>query len=165
MKFAIISDTHDNMANFNKAIDFLNAQKITTMLHCGDICNQQTIDEAVKNFKGRIYFVRGNGDFDLHDVPETIEIELDGKRIFFNHYPDIAKKAAELQNPSRASGQEYDMVFYGHTHKPWEEKIGSCQLVNPGELAGQRYKPTFAIYDTENDRLELKILEKLHGLD
>ena len=169
MKFAIVSDTHDNMANFNKAIDFLNSQKITTMLHCGDICNQQTIDEAVKKFKGQIYFVRGNGDFDLPNIPETMELELGGnpsaglraRKIFFNHYPDIAKQAAE-------SGK-YDLVFYGHTHKPWEEKIGnpstslraSCRLVNPGELAGQRYKSCFAIYDTESDKLQLKILEMI----
>jgi uncharacterized protein len=69
------------------------------------------------------------------------------------HYPEIAKKLAESGN--------YDAVFYGHTHRPWEETIGSCRLVNPGELAGQRYKPCFAIYDTETDKLELKILEKM----
>ena len=163
MKFAIVSDTHDNMGNFNKVIDFLNAQKIEVMLHCGDICNQATIDEATKNFNGQIHFIRGNGDFELHDVPETMEIELDKKKIFFNHYPDIAKKMAQ-------SGK-YDVVFYGHTHRPWEEKVGNpstgsgrgCRLVNPGELAGQRYKPTFAIYDTETDKLELKILEKMQG--
>ncbi len=123
------------------------------MLHCGDICNQSTIDEAKKNFKGEITFVRGNGDYELDAVPEKVEIELGSKKIFFNHYPDIAKRAAE-------SGQ-YDLVFYGHTHKPWEEKIGKCRLVNPGEVAGQRFKPTFALYDTETDKLELKILEKL----
>src|SRR6266487_3228802 len=104
MKFAIVSDTHDNLANFKKAIDFLNGQKIEAMLHCGDICNQETIDEAVKNFKGKIYFVRGNENFDLPDVPETIKLELGGRRIFFNHYPDIARKAAQ-------SGK-YDLVFY-----------------------------------------------------
>lgn len=153
MRFAIISDTHDNMANFNKAIDFLNVRKITTILHCGDISNQQTIDEAVKNFKGEIKFVRGNADYDLSDIPESMEIELGGKRIFFNHYPDIAKREAE-------SGK-YNICFYGHTHKPWEEKVGECRLVNPGELAGQRYKPCFAVYDIESDKLELKILEKL----
>ena len=176
MKFAIVSDTHDNMANFNKVISFLNEEKINVMLHCGDICNQATIDEAVKHFKGEIKFVRGNGDFDLHDVPESTELELGGnpstglraRKIFFNHYPDIAKKMAESGN--------YDLVFYGHTHKPWEEKIlvspkpngeggGNCRLVNPGEMAGQRFKPTFAIYDTENDKLELKILERIWGLD
>jgi putative phosphoesterase len=70
MKFAIVSDTHDNTANFNKVINFLHTQKIETMLHCGDICNQDTIDESIKNFKGQIHFVRGNGDFDLHTIPE-----------------------------------------------------------------------------------------------
>lgn len=153
MKFAIVSDTHDNIKNFNKIIDFLNKQKINMVLHCGDICNQSTIDEATKNFKGEIKFVRGNGDYELDDIPEIMKVELGGKKIFFNHYPDVAKKMA-------VSGK-YDLVFYGHTHKPWEEKINSCRLVNPGEAAGQRFKPTFAIYNTEKDLLELKILENM----
>ena len=155
MRFAIVSDTHDNIKNFNKVIDFLNAQKITTMLHCGDICNQETIDEATKHFKGDILWVKGNGDYELRDsgIKDMMELDLGGKKIAFIHYPELAKKLAE-------SGK-YDLVFYGHTHKPWEEKVGDCRLINPGELAGQRFKPTFAIYDTETEKLELKILEKL----
>ncbi len=153
MKFAIVSDTHDNVKNFNKVIDWLNAENITTLLHCGDICNQETIDEAKKVFKGKMYFVRGNGDYHLDKIPETLELELGGKKIFLNHYPDVAKQAAE-------SGK-YDVAFYGHTHRPWEETIGKCRVVNLGELAGQRYKPCFALYDTEKDKLELKILEIL----
>ncbi|MEK7124369.1 MAG: metallophosphoesterase [Patescibacteria group bacterium] len=153
MVFAIISDTHDNTANFNKAINFLNKENIGLILHCGDITNKETIEEANKSFKGDIKFIRGNGDYNLDDVPESVEITLDGKNIFLNHYPEISKKMAE-------SGK-YDLCFYGHTHRPWEEKIGNCRLVNPGELAGQRYKPCFAIYDTESDKLELKILEKV----
>ncbi len=153
MKFAIVSDTHDNVKNFNKIIDFLNKEKVTTILHCGDICNQEIIDEAKKSFKSTIYFVRGNGDYELPEIPEKMEIKLGGKKIFINHYPEIAKIAAE-------SGK-YDLVFYGHTHRPWEEKVGKCRLVNPGEVAGQRFKPTFALYDTQTDNLVLKILEKL----
>lgn len=161
MRIAIVSDTHDNFANFKKIIDWLNKEKIKIILHCGDICNQETVDEAVKNFKGEIKFVRGNGDFDLNDIPEKMEVELGGKMIAFVHYPKIAKEMAEFRNLSRVSGQAYDLVFYGHTHKPWEEKIDNCRLVNPGEVAGQRFKPTFAVYDTNEDKLELKILEKL----
>lgn len=152
MRFAIISDSHDNVANLKKIINWLHIQKISFLLHCGDICTQDSIDEIVKSFKGKIEFVKGNGDYEL-DVPETKELELGGKRIFLNHYPDIAKKGAE-------SGK-YDLVFYGHTHKPWEEKVGDCRLVNPGEVAGQRFKPTFATYDTETGKLELKVLEQL----
>lgn len=158
MKFAIVSDTHDNIKNFNKIIDFLNKEKINLILHCGDICKQETIDEAAQNFKGEIKFVKGNAEIGLETLPETMEIELGGKKIGMVHYPDIAKKMAE--------SRKYDLVFHGHTHKPWEEKITrtgkeDCRLVNPGEVAGQRFKPTFAIYDTEKDLLELKILESI----
>ena len=174
MRFAIVSDTHDNMANFNKAIDFLNKEGIEIMLHCGDISNQTTIDEAEKRFNGNISFVRGNADYYLDDVPDNLSLDIGGKKVAFIHYPDLARKLAETGN--------YDLVFYGHTHKPWLARIATsarqssslgggrsvvsgeekeCLLVNPGELAGQRFKPTFAIYDTETDKLELKILEKL----
>lgn len=159
MKVAIVSDTHDNMGNFNKVIDWLNKEGITLMLHCGDICTKETIEESQKKFKGRIEFVRGNGDYNLEHIPDTWEVNLGNsspdlqKKAILVHYPDLARKLAE-------SGK-YDLVFYGHTHRPWEETIGKCRLVNPGELAGQRYKPCFAIYDTENDKLELKILENL----
>jgi predicted phosphodiesterase len=53
------------------------------------------------------------------------------------------------------------MVFYGHDHKPWEEMIGETRIVNPGNLANIFYAPTFAIFDTETGKLELKILSKI----
>lgn len=153
MKFAIVSDTHDNLKNFGKAINFCNNEKITLILHCGDIASRETIEEARQIFQGEIKFVKGNCDCGSKGIPEKMEIKFGGKLIFFNHYPDIAKKEAE-------SGK-YDFVFYGHTHMPKFKKIGDCLLVNPGELAGQINKPSFAIYDAETGKLELKILEKI----
>jgi hypothetical protein len=35
------------------------------------------------------------------------------------------------------------------------------QAGKSGELAGQLFKPTFAVYDTEANLLELKILDNL----
>jgi len=152
MKFAIISDTHDNMSNLKKAISWIQKENIQLILHCGDITSIETLNNAKKLFGERIEFVKGNGDFDL-DLPEKKEIKIDKKKIAFTHFPQIAKKLAE-------SGK-FDLVFYGHTHKPWQEKIGDCRMINPGELAGQIFKPTFAIYNTDQDFLELKILENL----
>lgn len=152
MKIAIVSDTHNNWVNFEKAIGWIKKENIQLILHCGDIQNQEIIDKAQKFFGKEIKFVKGNGDFNL-DLPEKMELEFNSKKIIFTHFPSIAKKLAQSQN--------YDLVFYGHTHRPWEEKIGNCKMINPGELAGQFYKPTFAIFDTNTDNLELKILEKL----
>jgi putative phosphoesterase len=153
MKFAIISDTHNNWSNFKKAIDWINNEKIQLILHCGDISSQETINDAEKLFEGEIKFVKGNADYDLPDISDIVEFEVEGKKIAFVHFPSEAKKMAQ-------SGK-YDVVFYGHTHRAWDEKVGDCHMVNPGELAGQFYKPTFAIYDASNSSLELKILEKL----
>ena len=153
MKIAIVSDTHNNWANFKKAVDWIKKEKIQLILHCGDISSQQIIDDAKKIFDGEIKFVKGNADFDLPDVPDKSEFEADGKKIAFVHFPNEAKKLSQ-------SGK-FDLVFYGHTHRPWDEKVGECHMINPGELAGQFYKPTFAVYDTSTGNLELKILEKL----
>lgn len=152
MKFAVVSDTHNNMANFRKAIEWIKKQKIQLILHCGDISSQEAINEAKELFGGEIKFVKGNGDH-LLDLPNKMEIEFGGKKIAFCHFPDMAKKLAQ-------SGK-FDLVFYGHTHRAWDEKVGNCHMINPGELAGQFYKPTFAVYNTSTDELELKILEKL----
>jgi len=159
MKIVIVSDTHNNWANFKKAIEWTKKEKIKLILHCGDIQSQEIIDDAKKLFDGDINFVKGNADWEM-DLPEKMELEFNGKKIAFAHFPDIAKKMAQSGN--------FDLVFYGHTHRPWDEKVacltagrGECHMINPGELAGQFYKPTFAVYDTVTGKLELKILEKI----
>ncbi len=162
MKFAIIADTHNNWANFEKAIKWIKKEEIQLILHCGDIQTQDTIDDAKKLFGAPIEFVKGNADWDL-DLPDQMEVEIEGTQIAFTHFPEIAKKLAQ-------SGK-YDLVFYGHTHRAWDEKVPihpkfgkkgkETHMINPGELAGQFYKATFAVYDTVTEKLELKILEKL----
>jgi hypothetical protein len=152
MKVAILSDTHSNWINFEKAINWIMKNKIQLILHCGDIMSQEIIDDARRVFNGEIKFVKGNADYGL-DLPEKMEIDFNSKKIAFAHFLDVAKKIAQ-------SGK-FDLVFYGHTYRPWDEKIGNSHMINPGEMAGQFYKPTFAVYDTATGNLELKILETL----
>lgn len=192
MKIAIISDTHGNVANFRKIVDWLNKENIQTILHCGDIGSPESLKESLADFKGspptnfdlktggqklnfkldsklvggKFFGVFGNMDKDFkflieeyNKIPRVkinevfLETEIGKRKIAITHFPSEAKKLAE--------SSKYDLVFYGHTHRPWEEKIGNCRLINPGESAGQFYKPTFAIFDTDTDNLGLKILEKL----
>lgn len=109
MKIAIVSDTHNNWANFKKAIEWIKKEKIQLIFHCGDISSQETIDDARKLFENDIKFVKGNADYDMPDLPDFMELEIENKKVTFAHFPAEAKKMAQ-------SGK-YDMVFYGHTHK------------------------------------------------
>ena len=154
MRIAVISDSHDNLPNLKKALDFIKKEKIKIIIHCGDISTPETLEEIAKNFKGKIHYVFGNADkgkFE-EDKKEFGEIKIAGKKIAFCHFPEKAEELAKTG---------YDIVFYGHTHKPWEEVIGKTRLVNPGNLTGLWYKGTFAVYDPKTNKLELKILERL----
>jgi len=181
MRIAIVSDTHGNVTNFKKVVDWLNKENIQTILHCGDIGSPESLKESLSDFKGAFLGVFGNMDKgfkilidEYNKIPKVevkediFEIEIEDppspqgasarrRKIAFCHFPGEAKKLAQ-------SGR-FDLVFYGHTHRPWDERVpsgrGECHMINPGELAGQFYKPTFAVYDTAMDLLELKILEKL----
>lgn len=170
MKITIISDTHDNVANLERVIDWIKKEKVKTIIHCGDIFKPETIKEALKIFRGKIYIIFSSADADFSKIPEDSfgklprvkiyeefgELRKDGKKIAFCHFPEMAQELAQRQ--------QYDFVFYGHTHKPWFKKVGKTKLVNPGNLSGIFYKPTFAVYNTKTNKLELKILEQLNGL-
>lgn len=203
MKIAIISDIHNNEINLKKVLDFCGQEKIETIICCGDLASQETLDFMNDNFSGVIHYTFGNMDNDqltslpchpeqsrelIHDEVEgsnqsrfldklgmtcvykntfiykqfgetKIEknpIKPDGQgtsKIAFVHFPDKAKTLAETG--------KYDFVFYGHTHKPWTEKIGNCTLLNPGNVTGDFYPPTFAIWDTKNNNFELKRIHEL----
>ncbi len=117
-------------------------------------------------FSGEIFFTFGNmddehmADFKYIDNYKNINIfadygeaEFDGQKIAFIHYPDIAKKLV-------GSGK-YNFVFYGHTHKPWEETLGKCLVLNPGCVTGDRFQPTFAIWNTKESDFKLILLNDI----
>jgi len=163
MRIAIISDIHDNLANLEKCLRWCAANRVRELICCGDLTNEETLAFLADNFSGRIYLVSGNVSlFDEADVFKYKNIkyygrlgrfEVGGKSVGFCHEPFLIDYVLK-QGPC-------DFIFYGHTHEPWTEKRGKATLVNPGTLSGTFSKATFAAWDTEDDKLELKVLEKL----
>lgn len=160
MQVAIISDIHDNIPNLKKVLDYCAANNIVKIICCGDLASLETLDFLNDNFEGEIFYTFGNMDNDYLRKYETLqnykitkiykdfgETEINGKKIAFVHFP---KKAEEL-----CKSEKYDFVFYGHTHKPFEENINDCKMLNPGNVANQFYPPTFAAWETSDDRFEL----------
>ncbi|MDI6883388.1 MAG: YfcE family phosphodiesterase [Patescibacteria group bacterium] len=164
MKIAIISDTHENLTNFEKFASFAKKENIKNLIHCGDAHNKEKLETLINAFDGEIFYVLGNADIkeqilELKDNPKIKifksfgEIEIDKIKMAFCHCLNDAKNICQTKR--------YNFVFYGHTHKPWLEEINNCILANPGNLAGSYYKASFAVLDTETKNLSLKILEEI----
>jgi len=160
MKIAIISDVHNNLVNLKKVLDYCSKEKIEAIICCGDLASKETLDFLNDNFSGTIHFIYGNMDNEYirkissaEKYKKTFiyknfgEAELDGKKIAFIHFPDEAKELCKTG--------KYKFVFYGHTHKPWEENIGECKMLNPGNVAGELFLPTFAVWETQTDNFQL----------
>lgn len=160
MLIAIISDIHNNEVNLQKVLNYCDENNIKTIICCGDLASEETLNFLNDNFSGVIYYTFGNmdndqlRDFEFKDQYKKTflykgfgEIEIDGKKIAFIHYPDMAKQLCQ--------SEKYDFVFYGHTHKPWEETIGNCKMLNPGNVTGDFYPPTFAVWNTKDNSFKL----------
>lgn len=177
-KFAIISDIHDNLINLEKCLRWCQSRrgtansahsnkskddKIKNIICCGDVTNSETLKFLSVNFDGNIYLVKGNVEiYDEDEIRQyknikyfgrTGRFELSGKNIGFCHELYLVEEVLE-------KGQ-CDIVFYGHTHKPWEGEARGTKIVNPGTLGGVFAKATFAAWDTENNKLELRLLDTL----
>ncbi len=165
MKIAICSDSHDNLVNISKFLFYCNFHEIDTVFHCGDWCAPSALEFYRENFKGKIYGVYGNVHADdetmqkfakANDIvikEEELKIEIDNIKFLLTHYPDNAKRLAQKE--------QYHMICYGHSHKPWKEKIKKTYIVNPGTLAGMFYRASFALYDTKTKKLELLLLDQI----
>jgi len=169
MKIAIISDIHDNLVNLEKCLKWCKENKIEEIICCGDVTNSETLKFLSANFKGIIYLIRGNAeiyDEDEITLPRRATkyknikyygragcFKIDKINICICHEPffidDILDK------------NKCDIVFYGHTHKPWESLKNGTKLINPGTLSGTFQKATFAVLNSENSDMELKILENI----
>lgn len=160
MKFFIISDIHDNLVNLEKCVNWGRGQGIANAICCGDVVNSETLACLAKSFE-TIYLVRGN--LEIYDEAEVGKydnikylgrlgtFELDGKTIGLCHEPWHLKSVLKIK--------PCQIVFYGHTHEPWIEEKDGVMLVNPGTLGGVFNKASFAVWDSEANKLELKILE------
>lgn len=159
MKAGILSDTHDSRASAERALDLFLEEGVGIIVHLGDVCAGFTLSR----FRGcgvPLLGVFGNNDGDRPGiqlasggafVPGPRTTALDGRNVLMAHAFD------QLQDELARRGQ-FDLVLFGHTHRPLAMKVGRALVVNPGEACGYMSgRPTCAVVDL--DALEARILD------
>jgi putative phosphoesterase len=160
VKIAILSDIHDHIDNLKKAISMLEGSE--AIILCGDITSPFTVD-ILKTSNIPVFACFGNNDADQTNLvkrggkrstwfspsEEYGHITLDNKKIAFSHYPNIAKLLLKTN--------EFDAIFFGHTHQSFIGNDGKTLIANPGAICGinpQKLlyeRSSFAIYTTDEN--------------
>lgn len=167
MKIALISDIHDNIDQLMWALEHIEGSEAQHVFCMGDIASPYAV-ERLATLSLPILSVFGNNDGDKAQImrvaldPDNTltfaqrdfgEIELESKKYFLTHYPELAEHAA-------LSGK-YSAVFHGHTHEMRNEKIKDTPIINPGKLASYPGETiSIAYYDTETKEVDFIIKDK-----
>lgn len=109
------------------------------VVHAGDYTNIETV-ETLKAYGKVFYGVRGNMDDNKIriDLPESLVFELNGVRFGLVH-GDGSPWGLARRVYDRFSDPKPDVLIFGHSHIPLEEKYDDTLVLNPGSVSGNLF--------------------------
>jgi len=156
MKIAVLADTHiPKRAKTLPQRAWEIVRGADAIIHAGDVLTREFLDELRKI--APLYVVRGNNDVTLHEVPETLEVELGGVSISVIHDSGDKKGRSERM---RRRFPRADVVIFGHSHIPINERHENLLLFNPGSATDRRRQPacTIGILHVSDGRVDAEII-------
>ena len=159
MLVAIMSDSHDNIWNLCSALEIIKKENADMIIHCGDFVAPFMLKELDES-DIPIHGVFGNNDGDQYLLTKLSlttlsnitlhglvgEVDINGFNIGFTHQGIVGE--------GLASGGNYKMVCFGHSHEYLQKKIGRTTLLNPGEIMGKEGSPGFCLVDTNTQGIK-----------
>lgn len=153
MNVGLISDTHGKL----RPEVFERFEGVQHILHAGDVGTPDVLIEL--EAIAPVTAVWGNTDgFDLRSrLPETAEVELQGRRILVVHGHQLGSPTAPALV---AAYPGFDIVVYGHTHRPRVEHVNGVLVVNPGAAGPLRFglTPSVAVLTLSTSTRNVSLL-------
>lgn len=157
MRILVISDTHGYTKEVIEAAK--NIEKLDMLFHLGDY-----VEDGVKISKElglESLVVRGNGDYHHMEYNNDEILEIKGKKIMLTHGHNY-NVSYNLQGIYyKALEMNVDLILFGHTHIPVNEREGSLIIMNPGSASfprGFKKDKTFGIIDI-GESISTKIIK------
>jgi putative phosphoesterase len=147
LKIGVISDTHNH---FDARIPALFAG-VNHILHGGDIGLPWVILELES--LAPVTAVLGNNDEGLA-FKETEIVELAQRKFLIHHIVDPHRPAEPLRR--RIVNENPDVVVFGHSHRPFNEVLGSTLYFNPGYAGKMRFGQPRSVAILHCDEREIR---------
>ena len=147
MKILIVSDTHAKHGNLDYVLE--QAGSIDLFIHLGDVEGDEEYLDAVIECEKHI--VRGNNDF-FSSLPREKELQIGKYKVLITHghYYYVNTGIEDIER--EAEGRGFDIVMFGHTHRPIIDYHKDVIALNPGSLSYPRQegkRPSYIIMDLD----------------
>ncbi|MFH1338684.1 MAG: metallophosphoesterase family protein [Candidatus Omnitrophota bacterium] len=160
MKIGVISDTHIPIQAKEIPANVLQSLKgIDMLIHAGDLVKLSVL-ETLKSICPNLKAVRGNMDASevINTLPEKEIINAGKYRIGLTH--GHGSPASLINTVSKMfENDKVDIIIFGHSHFPVNEKRGKVLYFNPGSLTDTIFAPFNSYGFIEiNDEIKAKII-------
>ena len=154
MKIGVISDTHDRMPTFRRALALFNRLKVGAVLHAGDFVAPFAA-KLLLECDAPVHCIYGNNDGERVGLKKVLPQLIDGP--WRGQLGDATIAMAhwiEWFKPGETDGA--DIVISGHTHEVVNETREGVLYLNPGECCGWLTdRCTVALLDTDARSAEI----------
>ncbi|MFH1746266.1 MAG: metallophosphoesterase family protein [Planctomycetota bacterium] len=168
MIVGILSDSHGRGDITAAAIRVLREAGAEVFIHCGDIGGGGVLEQLAGL---SAWFVWGNTDDPgplLTGYVQSLGLPLPAEKplklilagrvivVFHGHEPgfrelaDMALAGRVTALSAMTNGADY--VLFGHTHIPFDERLGAARVINPGALH-RTSTPSVATLDLHTDQV------------
>lgn len=157
MRVLIVSDTHRRHDNLIEILD--KVQPLDMLIHLGDAEGEEDYIELLAGCPVEI--VAGNNDF-FSDLPREKSLKIGKYRVLLTHghYYGVNMGIADIE--TEAAARKFDIVMFGHTHRPIIDYGKDVIALNPGSISFPRQegrKPSCIMMETDkNGNAEFEII-------
>ncbi len=166
MKILVASDIHGSKFYTEKLLQIFENDNYDKLILLGDIYyhgprnslteeyNPMEVANILNKVKDKLIVIRGNCDAEVDQMisefifQEKQIIELNNKKIFLTH--------GHKYNPSNIPEEQFDILFYGHTHVNKIEKINEKLYINPGSISLPKGNTQNSYIEICDDILEIR---------
>jgi putative phosphoesterase len=160
MRVVVLSDIHTKDLEDLPERILEELKKVDLIIHAGDYTSKNLLDQLRKlgDFKG----VYGNMDPDeiKRELSDKVVFKIRGFKIGITHPSEGGSPFGLKKRVKLKLGEDLDLIIYGHSHKPVNEREGNTIYFNPGSATGAfsaRYK-TYGVLRIE-DEIEGEIVK------
>ena len=154
----IMADSHDNLHSIRCAVQLFNDAGCTLVIHAGDFVAPFSAREMEK-LNCPVNGVFGNCDGEKQGLKKAFEPlgKVEEAPYMFS-YKGLHFLVVHLDTSleSYVVSGKYDVLVFGHTHKPEIATRKNTLLINPGETGGWLSgKSTVALFDLKKRTAEI----------
>ncbi len=102
----------------------------------------------------------------LKELPKELSVEDEGKKILLVHGSTRRNNEYLYENSEEleeiAENAEFDVLIFGHTHKPFHQVVKGIHFINAGSLGKPKHaqgdaRGTYVILDVVGNQIEVEI--------